>query len=177
MVTFRGLVRFANKRCGLKSFVNKIEDSFWWSNSYVILKDDPEMFRCFEKNGFDRQDFFEKIDENKTTHFGFKESSRGYNGLILEENLSNINPSGIFNKYGGKDDFYFLSEIPLKKFEFSLDYWVKGRKMILDRGIHNYIVNNLSPDELHEYEGVAKYFKDNELVALYAGIFIDKIKN
>jgi len=172
MKTFRGLV----KSHWYKSFIEKKDGSVWWTNHECVLKDDPEMFKYFKKKGLDEKSLIGKINEGKSYLFGFEKGSRGFSGIKFDKEIFNGSLAGLLRKYGEKKSEEFLSEIPIKKLEFSLNHWVRGRKLFIDKDINNYISENLFPTELHEQEGVCKYFKEDELVAIYTGALLDRAR-
>jgi len=167
MVTFRGLAGMDWK--GL--FIERFGDSIWWTNHHLLLKDDPEMFRYFEKRGISREDLLDNLDDGESRKLSFEKGSRGYSGLVINENSASERISSIIKIYGGKkkENEFFLSKIPVDKFEFNTDYFSKGSKIILDKANYDYIFRNLYPTKLNELDGFFKYFRGNEFVALCTG--------
>jgi hypothetical protein len=173
MRTFRGLA----KEYYNTSFLERIGDSIWWTNHNLLLKDDPEIFKYFQESGFDKQILFGVLEEKSARGFFLEKGSRGYSGLKLIDRSKGPLISNLLELYKDEKKDFFLSDIPLKNFEFKTDYWERRSNIVLDEEHNDYIVRNLFPTKLYERNGFFKYFKDKEMVALVTGKRIVPIKN
>ena len=164
MKTFRGLVNEAKT----PSFLEKIGDSIWWTNGKVTLKNDPEIFRYFEKRGFDKKDLFQNLEYGEPRRIFFEMGSRGYSGLKINDCVHSSKISSLLDFYLGSKENVFLSEIPLREFEFLADSRPDGAKFVIEKEINDYVSEKLFPDLLYHGEGILKYFREKELVCLFA---------
>lgn len=164
MKTFRGLVN------GAKSypFLEKIGNSIWWTNGRITLKDDPELFRYFEKRDFDKEYLFLNLEYCEPRRIFFEADSRGYSGLKIGDSVHTSKISNLLNFYSSSKKNIFLSEIPFDESEFPADSRSDGAKFVIEKDINDYISKQLFPTRLYHGEGILKYFKGNDLVCLFA---------
>jgi hypothetical protein len=198
MRTFRSLLKYNQQSRAYLEFIN---NSFWWGNQYILLKNDSEMFRYFEKNKIDKSRFVtgnvEGLDNDGSYYMQFEPDSRGYSGLIVDwyskdryltsvlnsdsgiiinRQSGTIHLTSTLNNSSGKDKMNFLAEISsISSLEFTLDYLDRKCRILIDKDIHEYIVKNLSPDKLFEKNQIVKYYQGNENVALFCPKIISSI--
>ena len=128
MKTFRGLVNETKT----SSFLEKIWNSIWWTNGRITLKDDSELFRYFEKRGFDKETLFQNLEYDEPRRIFFEMGSRGYSGLKIKDCVHSSKISSLLNFYLLSKNNIFLSEIPLSEFEFPADSRPDGAKFVIE---------------------------------------------